>query len=263
MKDVPTWLPNGTILPCCLPREETNDVLISNKYSSLSELPNHSIIGSASLRRQAQLMALNPTFKVINFRGNVQTRLKKLEKGKEEYSNLLILLTFFVVVMCVVFFQQGDVDATLLALAGLKRLKMNDLIKSSKILSINEMLPAVSQGAIGIQCRSNDQQILQYLQKLNHLPTKLAIDCERGFLEALDGNCRTPIAAQAIITNNNHLYFKGMILKSDGSEMMTIEKQCEIDPNSCDLKEFGREVGEEIKERLGEKKFHEFQETYN
>lgn len=81
MKDVPTWLPNGTVLPCCLPREETNDVFISKKYKSLSELPNNAVIGSASLRRQAQLMALNPTFKVVNFRGNVQTRLKKLENG--------------------------------------------------------------------------------------------------------------------------------------------------------------------------------------
>lgn len=140
---------------------------------------------------------------------------------------------------------------------------MDELIKSSKVLDWNQMLPAVSQGAIGIQCRSNDERILKYLEKLNHLPTKLAVDCERGFLEALDGNCRTPIAGQAILTNNNkNLFFKGMILKSDGSEMMTIEKQCEIEKD-CDLKVIGRQAGEEIKERLGEKKFQEFQQTYN
>ncbi len=173
MKDVPTWLPDGTILPCYLSREETNDVLISNKYKSLSELPDNSIIGSASLRRQAQLMTFNPSFKVINFRGNVQTRLKKL--------------------------ANGEVDATLLALAGLKRLNMNDLIDSSTILNWNEMLPAVSQGAIGIQCRDGDDRVLAYLKKLNHEPTKIAVDCERAFLESLDGNCRTPIAGQAKI----------------------------------------------------------------
>jgi len=168
MKDVPTWLPDGTILPCNLIREETNDVFISKKYKTIKDLPNGSVIGSASLRRQAQLLAMNPTLQVVNFRGNVQTRLKKIENGV--------------------------VDATLLALAGLKRLGMTDVVSTSQTITWDEMLPAVAQGAIGIQCRSDDAQALKYLAALNHAPTKAAVDCERAFLAELDGNGRTPIA---------------------------------------------------------------------
>ncbi len=159
MKDVPTWLPEGTILPCNLEREETNDVFISQKYKTLADLPNGAVIGSASLRRQAQLLAMNPTLKVVNFRGNVQTRLKKIENGV--------------------------VDATLLALAGLKRLGMTDLLAESQTVGWETMLPAVSQGAIGIQCRSNDERSLKYLAVLNHPDTKIAVDCERAFLKVL------------------------------------------------------------------------------
>jgi len=159
MKDVPTWLPDGTILPCNLIREETNDVFICKKYKSLRDLPNGSVIGSASLRRQAQILAQNPTLRVVNFRGNVQTRLKKIENGV--------------------------VDATLLALAGLKRLGMEDVIAESQIIGWDEMLPAVAQGAIGIQCRSDDSKALAYLAKLNHAETKAAVDCERAFLKTL------------------------------------------------------------------------------
>lgn len=232
MKDVPTWLPTGTILPCCLQREETNDVFISEKYKSLDDLPDGAIIGSASLRRQAQLLAINPTFRVINFRGNVQTRLNKL--------------------------KNNEVDATLLALAGLKRLNMKNLIDSSVILSKDVILPAVSQGAIGIQCRNNDHIIINYLNKLNHENTRLAIECERSFLKTLDGNCRTPIAGQAIVQGKK-IYFRGMLLKSDGSEMVSIDKYGDIN----DYEVIGRLAGEEIKNELGDEKFREFQETYS
>ena len=189
MKDVPTWLPDGTILPCNLIREETNDVFISKKYKSVKSLPNGSVIGSASLRRQAQLLAVNPTLKVVNFRGNVQTRLKKIENDV--------------------------VDATLLALAGLKRLGMSDVIANAQIIGWDEMLPAVAQGAIGIQCRSDDTLMLKYLAGLNHVDTKTAVDCERAFLAELDGNCRTPIAGQAKIIDGK-LHFRGLISKPDG-----------------------------------------------
>ena len=233
MKDVPTWLPNGTILPCYLPREETNDVFISKHYKSLTDLPNGAVIGSASLRRQAQLLAINPTFKVINFRGNVQTRLQKLDRN--------------------------EVDATLLALAGLKRLQMSSLLKTSQILSQEEMLPAVSQGAIGIQCRENDSIVMEYLLKLNDPSTQLAVECERAFLETLDGNCRTPIAGQAkVMKGNQKIHFRGMLLKADGSELISIEKIGDV----RDHQEIGRRAGEEIKIELGEEKFEEFKNTF-
>ena len=220
MKDVPTWLPDGTVLPCNLIREETNDVFICKKHKTLKDLPDGSIIGSASLRRQAQLLAVNPTLKVVNFRGNVQTRLKKIENGV--------------------------VDATLLALAGLKRLGMEDVITESQTIGWDEMLPAVAQGAIGIQCRSDDSKALAYLVKLNHAPTKSTVDCERSFLATLDGNCRTPIAGQAKIVDGK-LHFRGLISKPDGKEMIKVSRIGEL----ADAVKIGREAGEEIKKMAG------------
>ncbi len=221
MKDVPTWLPDGTILPCNLVREETNDVFICKKYKTLSELPDNSVIGSASLRRQAQLLAMNPTWKVVNFRGNVQTRLKKIENEV--------------------------VDATLLALAGLKRLGMDEIIGESQTITWEEMLPAVAQGAIGIQCRSDDEKSLKYLAGLNHEPTKVAVDCERAFLAELDGNCRTPIAGQAKIVGDK-LVFKGLISKPDGKDMIRVEKEGPI----SDCVAIGTAAGEEVKKIAGD-----------
>jgi hydroxymethylbilane synthase len=229
MKDVPTWLPEGTVLPCNLVREETNDVFICKNYKSLKDLPDGSVIGSASLRRQAQLMAMNPTFQVVNFRGNVQTRLKKIENGV--------------------------VDATMLALAGLKRLNMNDVIDESQIVTWDEMLPAVAQGAIGIQCRSDDDKVLQYLDGLNHKDTKTAVDCERAFLAELDGNCRTPIAGQAKIVDGK-LHFKGLISKPDGKDMIAVTKVGEI----ADAVAIGTAAGKEVKSIAGDK-FSEYGEA--
>lgn len=168
--------------------QDTRDVFISPKGKSIAELPDGSVIGSASLRRQSQILAKNPTLKVVNFRGNVQTRLRKL--------------------------AAGDVDATLLALAGLKRMDMTQHLTS--IIEWDEMLPAVAQGAIGIQCRDNDERSLKYLAALTHQPTKIAVDCERAFLATLDGNCKTPIAGQARMEGDK-LVFRGLIAKPDGS----------------------------------------------
>lgn len=226
MKDVPTWLPDGTILPCNLIREETNDVFICKKYKSLKDLPNGSVIGSASLRRQAQILAQNPTIQVVNFRGNVQTRLKKIENGV--------------------------VDATLLALAGLKRLSMEDVIAESQIIGWDEMLPAVAQGAIGIQCRSDDSKALNYLAKLNHADTKTAVDCERSFLMELDGNCRTPIAGQAKLVDGV-LQFRGLISKPDGTDMIRVS----LNGAPADAVHIGKSAGEEIK-RIAGSKFAEY-----
>mmetsp|Transcript_83165 Transcript_83165/g.152053 ORF Transcript_83165/g.152053 Transcript_83165/m.152053 type:complete len:462 (+) Transcript_83165:3-1388(+) len=220
MKDVPTWLVDGTILPCNLPREDTNDAFISPKAASPSELPDGSVIGTASLRRQAQLLAANPTFKCVNFRGNVQTRLKKL--------------------------QEGIVDATLLAKAGLNRMQLDEHI--TKVLEWDEMLPAVAQGAIGIQIREGDEKSMRYLEKLNCANTKLAVDCERAFLAALDGNCRTPIAGQAKLQDDGQLHFEGLIAKPDGS---VVYRTSRTGPPETAV-QMGTEAGEELKKKCGD-----------
>jgi hydroxymethylbilane synthase len=224
MKDVPTWLPDGTVLPCTLPREQTNDAFIykDGSVKTIEDLPDHSVIGTASLRRQSQLMAKNPTLKCVNFRGNVQTRLRKLD--------------------------DGVVDATLLAIAGLKRMNMDGCATS--VLDWDEMLPAVAQGAIGIQCRSDDERSLKYIDALNHPDTKTCVDCERAFLEALDGNCKTPIAGQARIVDGK-LLFRGLIAMPDGSEKF--ETSSEGSP--ADAHAIGLKAGQELKERAGDKFF--------
>jgi hydroxymethylbilane synthase len=224
MKDVPTWIPDGTVLPCTLLREQTNDAFIykDGSVTRIEDLPDGSVIGTASLRRQSQLMAKNPTFKCVNFRGNVQTRLRKLD--------------------------DGVVDATLLAIAGLKRMGMDGCATS--ILEWDEMLPAVAQGAIGIQCRSDDERSLKYLAALNHQDTKACIDCERSFLEALDGNCKTPIAGQARIVDGKIL-FRGLIAMPDGTEKFETSSEGPV----ADAIEIGLKAGQDLKAQAGDKFF--------
>jgi hydroxymethylbilane synthase len=230
MKDVPTWIPDGTVLPCTLPREQTNDAFIykDGSVKRIEDLPDHSVIGTASLRRQSQLMAKNPTLKCVNFRGNVQTRLRKLD--------------------------DGVVDATLLAIAGLKRMGMEGCATS--ILDWEEMLPSVAQGAIGIQCRSDDERSLKYIDALNHVETFAAVDCERGFLAALDGNCKTPIAGQARIIDGK-IVFRGLIAMPDGSEKF----ECEAEGEVADAHSIGFNAGVELKARAGEVFFAEMVAT--
>eukprot|EP00621_Florenciella_sp_RCC1693_P002906 CAMPEP_0182531036 /NCGR_PEP_ID=MMETSP1323-20130603/7511_1 /TAXON_ID=236787 /ORGANISM="Florenciella parvula, Strain RCC1693" /LENGTH=363 /DNA_ID=CAMNT_0024740495 /DNA_START=46 /DNA_END=1137 /DNA_ORIENTATION=+ len=216
MKDVPTWLVPGTILPCNLPREDTRDAFISPKCDGVASLPDFAVIGSASLRRQAQLLAKNPTLKVVNFRGNVQTRLRKLD--------------------------DGEVDATLLALAGLKRMDMEEFVTT--VLSWDEMLPAVAQGAIGIQCREGDETALKYIMALNDEDTKICVDTERAFLAALDGNCRTPIAAQAHI-EDGVLKFRGLIAAEDGTQLEETTRE----GSPKDGVSIGEDAGAELKKR--------------
>lgn len=217
MKDVPTYLPEGTTLPCNLPREDVRDVFISPVAKDLAGLPAGAIVGSASLRRQAQILAKYPHLKVENFRGNVQTRLRKL--------------------------QEGGVQATLLALAGLKRLDMTQHITAT--LSTEDMLPAVSQGAIGIACRSADHPMLAYLAALNHEETRVAIECERAFLTALGGSCRTPIAGYAHKGADGRLHFRGLIATPDGTQIMQTSRVGNF--VGGDAAAVGREAGEELK----------------
>lgn len=222
MKDVPTWLPEGISLPCMLPREDTRDVFISNKASSIEELPEGSVIGSASLRRQSQILAKNPGLKVVNFRGNVQTRLRKL--------------------------SEGVVDATLLALAGLRRMDMQE--HATAILEQEDMLPAVAQGAIGITCRTGDLKMLSFLEALNHAPTKTCVDCERAFLSKLDGSCRTPIAGQARI-DDGVLRFEGLVARPDGSEVLETSRTGKPE----DAIAIGEDAGMELRAQMGDNFF--------
>lgn len=188
-KDMPTVLPDGLGLTAYLEREDVRDAFISLKARSLMELPEGAVVGTASLRRQAMVKRARPDLKVITYRGNVQTRLKKLEAG--------------------------EADATLLAYAGLRRLGLEHV--AAGLFAIEDFLPAVGQGAIGIETRLDDRATLDLVAAIHHAPTKVALDCERAFLKVLDGSCRTPIAGHARI-EGGELVFDGMILKPDGSE---------------------------------------------
>ena len=194
MKDLPTDLPPGIVIAAVLKRGDVRDAFISASGGSLAALPPGAVVGSSSLRRQAQVKRLRPDLQVIDFRGNVETRIAKLERG--------------------------IVDATLLALAGLNRLGLAGHVTS--ILSTDEMLPAVAQGAIGIACRGNDVLTRDLLQALNDDSTATAVACERAFLAQLDGSCRTPIAGLAEISGDA-LRFRGLVLNLEGTEWHEIE----------------------------------------
>lgn len=215
MKDVPTYLPEGTVLPCNLEREDVRDAFISVKYKSLDELPAGATIGSASLRRESQLRAKYDV-KCVNFRGNVQSRLRKL--------------------------GEDVVDATLLAYAGLKRLNLTEHVTS--LLSLDDMLPAVCQGAIGIACREGDERQIKYLEALNHEETHVAVLCERAFLAELDGSCRTPIAGYAQLVDGK-LSFRGLVASLDGQEVIRTEMEGEWSREAA--VEIGKKAGEAIK----------------
>ena len=187
MKDVPTVLPPGIVLPCMLEREDVRDAFLSLSAKSVAELPEGAVIGTASLRRGAQLLHRRPDLKVVNFRGNVQTRLRKL--------------------------GEGEVAATLLAMAGLRRLKLDH--HATAALSTEEMLPAVAQGAIGITCRADDPRAHLFLARLNHQDTLERVGAERAFLATLDGSCRTPIAALAEL-DGDRMSLRGLIISPDG-----------------------------------------------
>ncbi|PKA52246.1 Porphobilinogen deaminase, chloroplastic [Apostasia shenzhenica] len=221
MKDVPTYLPDGMILPCNLPREDVRDAFISLTAKSLAELPPGSVVGTASLRRQCQILHRYSSLKVINFRGNVQTRLRKL--------------------------NDGEVQATLLALAGLKRLNMTENVTA--ILSIEEMLPAIAQGAIGIACRTNDEKMANYIASLNHEETRLAVTCERAFLETLDGSCRTPIAGYAHRDGDGNCVFRGLVASPNGARVLEVSRTglYAVD----DMVAMGKDAGKELISRAG------------
>jgi hydroxymethylbilane synthase len=203
-KDMPTVLPDGLMLVACLPREDVRDAFISRGARSLRDLPHGAVVGTASLRRQAMVKRFRPDVAVVPLRGNVETRLRKLDAG--------------------------EVDATLLALAGLKRLGLAD--KATALLDAQEFLPAVGQGAITLEVRIDDAR------------TRELLACERAFLAVLDGSCRTPIAGYAVL-DGDAIAFRGMILRPDGSEAFDTSRA----GNRRDAAALGADAGAELKRR--------------
>ncbi|AYM11809.1 hydroxymethylbilane synthase [Agrobacterium tumefaciens] len=217
-KDMPTVLPKGLYLSAFLPREDMRDAFIGRTAPKLLELPQRAVVGSASLRRQALIRRLRPDLSVIIFRGQVETRLRKLE--------------------------EGQADATLLAFAGLKRLGMENV--PTDILDPKDFPPAPAQGAICVESRIGDTRMDELLSPINDIPTYDAVTCERAFLAALDGSCRTPIAGFATC-HGEELHFSGLILTPDGQTSHSVE----ISGARKDAEDLGRKAGEDVRARAG------------
>ncbi len=224
-KDMATKLPEGLALNAYMPREDIRDSVIGRTAPKLTELPHGATVGSASLRRQALIRRMRPDINVITFRGSVQTRLRKLE--------------------------EGQADATLLAVAGLKRLGNVEVI--TDILDPDEFPPAPAQGAIAIESRIDDVRMNDLLAAINDAPTFDAVSCERAFLAALDGSCRTPIAGYAIC-EGDHLRFFGMILTPDGKQVHTTT----IEGHRRDAEALGVNAGQAIRAEAGSTFFEDW-----
>ncbi|MGH1376104.1 MAG: hydroxymethylbilane synthase [Alphaproteobacteria bacterium] len=195
MKDMETVLPEGLVIPFMLPREDVRDAFISEKASVISDLPQGAIVGTASVRRQAFLLNKRPDLNVVPFRGNVQTRLDKL--------------------------RDGQVDATFLACAGLNRLGMADEVTSA--IEIDEMLPAVGQGAVGIEIRSSDVEGMSFISQFSCLKTYVCVECERGVLRALGGSCHTPVGVHATF-DNGAIDLRVKVVSLDGTQCWSDEE---------------------------------------
>ena len=217
-KDMPTVLPAGLLLAACLEREDPRDVFISRKAGSLAELPQGATLGTASLRRQAIAKRTRSDLRVVPLRGNVETRLRKL--------------------------ADGEVDATILALAGMKRLGLTE--HATKIMSVDEFLPAVGQGAIGIEAREDDTRTREILARIDYADTSIALACERAFLAVLDGSCKTPIGGHATLAGDV-LQFRGLIARPDGAAAHEITGS----GRRKDAIMIGGEAGRELKEQAG------------
>ena len=217
-KDVPTQLPRGLMLAAYLPREDARDVFLSHKAASIAALACGASVGTSSPRRAAMVKRARPDVTIVPLRGNVETRLRKLE--------------------------DGVADATILALAGLKRLGLE--ARATTIMSIDEFLPAAGQGAIAIEMREDDAAIRALLAQIDDADTSIALSCERAFLDVLDGTCKTPIAAHASLFGPS-LQFHGLIVKPDGSAAHDIAGT----GTRAEAVKIGAEAGRELKARAG------------
>ena len=214
MKDMPARLTDGLVIAALLPREDPRDAFLSPVAANIGALANGATVGCSSVRRTAQLKRLRPDLNVIPFRGNVETRLRKLDDGVAQ--------------------------ATFLACAGLNRLGLSD--KITAIVPTEVMLPAVAQGCIGIEVRDGDNETNDLVRPLNHLESAVAVTCERAFLKALDGSCRTPLAGHAYL-EKGRLLFRGHALTFDGSHCFETLRDC----LTADAERMGREAGQEVK----------------
>jgi hydroxymethylbilane synthase len=203
-KDVPPIIHVNTDLAAFTPRMNASDCLISKKFKSLKNLPKGAVVGTSSARRKAILLRMRPDLKIINFRGNVDTRLSKLDAD--------------------------DVDASILAVCGLERLEKQQMIK--EIISMDDMLPSGGQGSLAIQVRKNDQKILDLVTKINHEETKVCIKSERAFLHELSASCATPVGVYAWIEKNN-LNLKTLLLDYDGGEIFATNSKGNINVESA------------------------------
>ena len=213
MKDVPMSFPEGLGLAVICKREDPRDAFVSNRYASLAELPEGAIVGTSSLRRQCQLMAAYPHLTVKSLRGNVGTRLSKLDNG--EY------------------------DAIILASAGLIRLGMPERIKS--FISVEDSLPAAGQGAVGIETRVNDTRVLNYLAKLNHNPTACCVMAERAMNTRLQGGCQVPIGGFATL-NGEELELNALVGSLDGSTIIRASGKA----HQRDAEQLGIRIAEQL-----------------
>ncbi len=223
MKDMPVAQPEGLILDTYLPREDVRDAFVSLSHQGIADLAQGAVVGTSSLRRRAQLLAKRPDLEIVEFRGNVQTRLMKLEKKVAE--------------------------ATFLAMAGLNRLRVEGVPHFA--ISDDDMLPAVAQGAIGIERRKNDSHAAEMLAAIHDTVTGQRLAAERAFLTALDGSCETPIGGLAEISGGT-LRLRGEILRPDGSEVISDDRRCDI----ADGAELGRAMAQEMLRQAGPNFLH-------
>lgn len=219
LKDMPTVLPEGLCLTAITTRANVGDAFVSNKYASFSELPQRAVLGTSSLRRKAQLLAVRPDLKIVDLRGNVDTRLRKLD--------------------------EGQMDAIILAAAGLERLGHADRIR--EIIPTTVCLPAVGQGALAIECRSDNKEVRDMLAFLNDLPTKQATDAERAFLGLIEGGCQVPIGVHAEVENDN-VKIEAVIASLDGSKVL----RNNITGPAANAADLGRKLGQQMLAEGGE-----------
>jgi hydroxymethylbilane synthase len=214
MKDMPTFMPEGIMLHAITERLDSRDAFISKKAKNIGELSEGATVGTASLRRKAQLLNLRPDLQIVPLRGNIDTRLKKI--------------------------IDGEVDATLLAFAGLKRLGRENVIMS--VVDFEEMLPAVGQGVLAATCREGDLRSNTFIAALAHPATTLAVLAERAMLAVLDGSCHTPIAGQAQFVSDEELTLRGVILRPDGVEKAEVT----LTGNGSEAERLGTRVAERV-----------------
>jgi hydroxymethylbilane synthase len=214
MKDVPMVLPSALHLPVIMRREDPRDALVSNHFTSLEALPRGARIGTSSLRRQCQIQACYPDFRILSLRGNVNTRLAKLDAG--------------------------DFDAIILAAAGLKRLGFESRI--ADYLDVAQSLPAIGQGAIGIECRCNDPRVHELIVPLNHASTYTRVLAERAINARLYGSCQTPVAGYAELEGDDKIFVRGLIGFPDGSKIIRSQAR----GNTKEAEDLGGRVAEDL-----------------